>query len=92
MISSWPEAPYPAWAAGLKAPAPGPYRAYRSARNRRAARVLDTLGAPLAPPKRPLPRGGLRRVAVLRMDHLGDLLLSFPALEALRRGLPQAPT
>jgi ADP-heptose:LPS heptosyltransferase len=90
VISSLPEARYPAWAPGLRAPAPGPYMAYRSAWKRRAARALDALGAPLAPAKRPLPWGDLRRVAVLRLDHLGDLLLSFPALEALRRGLPHA--
>ena len=90
MNFSLPEPPYPAWAPGLRAPAPGPYMAYRSAWKRRAARALDALGAPLAPAKRPLPWGQLRRVAVLRLDHLGDLLLSFPALEALRRGLPNA--
>ena len=83
--------PYPAGAPSLRAPQPGPYAAYRGPFRRRLARGLDALGAALAPaPSAPLPWGQVRRVAVLRLDHLGDLLLSFPALEALRAALPRA--
>jgi heptosyltransferase-2 len=48
------------------------------------------MGAWLPGSQSPVDWPRVRRVAVLRLDHLGDLLLSFPALEALRRGLPQA--
>jgi ADP-heptose:LPS heptosyltransferase len=57
---------------------------------RALARGLDALGGALPGRRRPVEWAGVRRVAVLRLDHLGDLLLSFPALEALRSALPQA--
>jgi len=33
---------------------------------------------------------GVRRIAVLRLDHLGDVLLALPALRELERALPNA--
>ena len=32
----------------------------------------------------------IRRIAVIRNNHLGDVVVTLPALEALRQGLPQA--
>jgi len=48
--------------------------------------------APSLLPRPPLPSGEEppARVLVIRPDHLGDMLLSFPALRLLRQGLPQA--
>lgn len=75
---------------GLAHPAPDPY-AYRSPLKQRLATALDALGGALMPATAaPIAWEGVGRVAVLRLDHLGDLLLSFPALAALRRALPQA--
>jgi heptosyltransferase-2/heptosyltransferase-3 len=41
-------------------------------------------------PSKPIPWSGVKKVAVLRMDHIGDVLLALPCLEALTRQLPQA--
>jgi ADP-heptose:LPS heptosyltransferase len=38
----------------------------------------------------PLDPSALREVLVLRLDRIGDLLMSFPALHDLRRALPRA--
>ena len=68
-----------------------PYR-YRAAPLRWAAAGLDALGG-LAFARGARARPGLLqrpRLAVLRLDHLGDLLLALPALGRLRRALPQA--
>lgn len=48
--------------------------------------ILARLARPLArrPPQ------ALRRVLVIKPDHLGDLLLATPALTALRKALPEA--
>jgi len=71
-------------------PLPAPY-VYRSALSRVAAGALDAVGDLLL--------GGnavsvdwkkVERVAVLRLDHLGDLLHALPALRRLKRSLPQA--
>lgn len=37
-----------------------------------------------------LPSGGTRRILVIRPDHLGDVLLTTPAIQALRAALPDA--
>lgn len=76
--------------AALKVPRPNPY-VYKSALKRLAARVIDITGDFwLASDSGPIEWPKIRRVAVLRLDHLGDLLNSFPALEALRDRLPLA--
>lgn len=79
----------PAWAPRLRAPLPSPY-VYRSALKRAAAAALDAMGglfrsAPTTPAWEKT-----QRIAVLRLDHLGDLLHALPALRRLKRALPQA--
>ncbi len=39
---------------------------------------------------KPLPMEEIRSVVVIRTDHIGDLVLSTPFLQALRQGLPEA--
>lgn len=64
---------------------------YRSALKRAGARALDALGSlALTRTRPPIAWASLRSVGVLRLDHLGDLLFLFPALQALRAALPQA--
>lgn len=41
-------------------------------------------------PPRPSGEGSPARVLVIRPDHLGDMLLTFPAFRLLRAGLPEA--
>jgi ADP-heptose:LPS heptosyltransferase len=73
----------------------GEYRNY-SSRARRVAFALDRLAAPLAPLLRLAgPRGrdlspAPTSILVVRLDHLGDVLLSTPALAALRAAFPRA--
>ncbi len=75
---------------GLSRSAPSPY-VYPSALKRFSARLLDAAGDFwLAPAPRPIDWKGSQRIAVLRLDHLGDLLHAFPALKALRQSLPKA--
>lgn len=79
----------PAGAGRLAAPLPAPY-VYRSPWKRAAARALDAVGGALSL-RQPSPDwSSLRRIAVLRLDHMGDLLNALPALRRLRRGLPRA--
>ena len=40
--------------------------------------------------RRPPAADGIRRILVLRIERIGDLLMSFPALHALRAGAPRA--
>jgi ADP-heptose:LPS heptosyltransferase len=65
---------------------------YRSAALRAAAAGFDAAGWLLPVPRRwqRVDLSALRRVAVLRLDHLGDLLLALPALGRLRAALPDA--
>jgi ADP-heptose:LPS heptosyltransferase len=70
-------------------------QSYGPRRARPARRAVQLLlgGAEALMPwagRRPVDWGRAGRVAVLRFDHLGDLLMSFPALEALRRALPKS--
>ena len=74
----------------LRVPRPDPY-VYKSPLKRAAAGLLDMAGDFwLAPQASPVDWGAVKRVAVLRLDHLGDLLNCFPLLKELRRRLPSA--
>ena len=65
---------------------------------RRAARrsllagrgALLRLAHPRAPSSEPVPSGGLRRVIAVRLDRLGDLVLSLPAIDDLAAARPGA--
>jgi lipopolysaccharide heptosyltransferase II len=70
------------------------YRNY-SSRARRLARALDAAAVALAPAiRRVAPRresaGAPRAVLVVRLDHLGDVLMTTPAIASLRRAFPAA--
>ncbi|WP_196886563.1 glycosyltransferase family 9 protein [Rubrivivax gelatinosus] len=54
-----------------------------------ALRLVDMLLRPLAAPRRPVPAQP-SRVLVANGAHLGDLLLSLPAVAAIRRHWPEA--
>jgi lipopolysaccharide heptosyltransferase II len=74
--------------------APRGYRNY-SRRARWIAWGLDLAAAPMAPLLGVLaPRGACppapRSILVVRLDHLGDVLMSTPAIAALRRAFPEA--
>jgi ADP-heptose:LPS heptosyltransferase len=74
--------------------AAGSYRNY-SRRARRIARLLDVAAVPVAPLLRRLAPAGAapnppRSILVVRLDHLGDVLMSTPALAALRAAFPAA--
>jgi lipopolysaccharide heptosyltransferase II len=73
---------------------PGAYSNY-SPRARRLAWALDVAAAPVTPLLRLLAPGGRcpsapRSILAVRLDHLGDVLMSTPALAALRRAYPGA--
>ncbi len=69
---------------------PGPY-AFKSPLKRALVHGMDALGSLLMqPPRKPIDWLFVQRVAVLRLDHLGDVLLTLPALKALREELPRA--
>lgn len=69
---------------------PAPY-VYRSPVKRAAARALDLAGRALSfRPSTAVAWSRVERVAVLRLDHLGDLLHLLPFLRRLRTALPQA--
>jgi ADP-heptose:LPS heptosyltransferase len=53
-------------------------------------RFVDTMGSFFFHEKKaPIVWRDIKRIAVLRLDHLGDVLLALPFLEALRMSLPQ---
>ena len=57
----------------------------------RAMVALASLGAHFVAPFLPRPAGGEpREILVLRLDRIGDVLMSLPALKALREALPEA--
>jgi ADP-heptose:LPS heptosyltransferase len=77
-------------AARLRVERPNPY-VYRSRLKRAAAAALDAAGdAFLARRPEVVDWTRVRRVAVLRLDHLGDLVLTLPALRRLKLALPHA--
>src|SRR5206468_1093088 len=56
---------------------------------RTAATFVDAVGDLLLAPKAtPVHWTAMKRLAVLRLDHLGDLLQTLPALRRLKRALP----
>jgi ADP-heptose:LPS heptosyltransferase len=63
--------------------------AYRNPWVARAFTVLDRVGGSFFEKKRERPET-IERVLVMRPDHLGDVLFSFPALRALREALPDS--
>lgn len=67
---------------------PRPY-AYRKPWMRSLARWVDAAGERLLSRKRERPVD-IRRVLLLRPDHLGDVIFALPAVEAVRRALPEA--
>lgn len=74
----------------LRIPAPDPY-AFKSPLKRKFVRWVDRVGDRLwAEPARPIDWASVRKVAVLRLDHIGDVLMAFPCLAALAEQLPQA--
>src|ERR1700741_3114581 len=85
-----PAPSFPPDAGGPALPLPRPY-VFKSPWARRAAGSFDAVGGLLFPPLTVAADWrGMRRIAVLRLDHLGDLLQALPALRRLKRALPQA--
>ncbi|MHB8620688.1 MAG: glycosyltransferase family 9 protein [Chloroflexota bacterium] len=60
-------------------------RPFAAALRLRGLRLLGQLRRP-----RPVPRQPPRSILLIRPDHLGDLIVAEPALEALHRSLPSA--
>lgn len=54
----------------------------------RRSMLRDIARFPFAPI--PAPRGGVERLLLMRPDHLGDVLLTTPAIHALRQARPHA--
>ncbi|HTB21625.1 MAG TPA: glycosyltransferase family 9 protein [bacterium] len=80
----------PADAARLRVRPPDPY-VYPSRAKRAGARALDLVGGLILGRRPPaVDWSRVRRVALIRLDHLGDLVLALPALRRLRLALPQA--
>jgi heptosyltransferase-2 len=73
----------------LKVNPDSPY-VFKSAVKRAAARWIDGLAQKLLKAMPPVDWSKVGRVAVLRLDHIGDVLMALPALEALSRALPHA--
>lgn len=46
--------------------------------------------SPTRPLKTPPPAGALKKILIVRVDRVGDIVLSTPSLRALRRALPDA--
>ena len=55
-----------------------------------AADALLRLGAALGPNRVRVPRAEIRRILVLRLERIGDLVMSLPTIHALRTLAPQA--
>jgi heptosyltransferase-2/heptosyltransferase-3 len=68
----------------------GPY-AFKSWFKTIFFRMLDAIGSRLFAPSRPtIDWGSVQKIAVIRLDQLGDALLALPCLEALSQAIPQA--
>jgi ADP-heptose:LPS heptosyltransferase len=67
-----------------------PY-AFKSSWKTAFVRTADKIGGWLfRSPQAPIDWRSVKKIAVFRLDQLGDVLLALPALEALSRGLPGA--
>jgi ADP-heptose:LPS heptosyltransferase/GT2 family glycosyltransferase len=77
---------------GRIAKTPGPARAYvyRSALRRALVRTVDSIGYALRKSRSGEPPASVARILVVKLDHLGDLILALPAIEALRAAYPHA--
>jgi ADP-heptose:LPS heptosyltransferase len=69
---------------------PGLAYAFRSPWKRALGAGLDAFTGRFQSLQSELDREKLESVVALRLDHLGDMVMSLPALEALRRAAPQA--
>ncbi len=70
-----------------------PYYIYRRWYLKLAARLLDSLGMiyrAFTPRKPPFNAAKIRRILAIRLDHIGDVLMTRPALIALHRAFPEA--
>jgi ADP-heptose:LPS heptosyltransferase len=70
-----------------------PDRVYRFKSRFKAflARSVDAIGFLFFRPKASqVDWGRIRKIAVLRLDHLGDVLMALPAVRALEKALPEA--
>src|ERR1700679_1111483 len=73
----------------LKVDPDSPY-VFKSSVKREAARWIDKLAQKTLKAPSPVDWSKVDRIALLRLNHIGDVLMALPALEALRRALPRA--
>jgi heptosyltransferase-2 len=75
--------------ADFKVATDGPY-VFKSRFKTALVRFMDRIGNLFSSPSKPVPWSSVKKVAVLRLDHIGDVLLALPCMEALIERLPQA--
>jgi ADP-heptose:LPS heptosyltransferase/O-antigen/teichoic acid export membrane protein len=64
---------------------------FKSTFKSKAVQLLDAIGNRFfASSSKPISWADMKKIAVLRLDHLGDVMLCLPAMEALARALPKA--
>jgi ADP-heptose:LPS heptosyltransferase len=67
-----------------------PY-AYKSSFKTAFVRALDAIGGLFFPPSRQaIDWKSLKKIAVLRLDHLGDVMMALPVIKELEQALPNA--
>ncbi len=72
----------------LKVNSDRPY-AFKSSLKTTLTKLMDKLGDQfLAPPFQEISWGAVKRLALIRLDHLGDVLLTLPAMESIVKALP----
>ncbi|MDP6642290.1 MAG: glycosyltransferase family 9 protein [Candidatus Nanoarchaeia archaeon] len=59
-------------------------------RNRYATAIIDISGATLLHYKKNELLKNIKKILVIRLDHIGDVIVSVPALRALRKSYPNA--
>jgi len=65
--------------------------AFKSPLKTRIVRIADAFGGRLFPPStQPIEWRSLKKIAVLRLDHIGDVMMALPAVKALGQALPEA--